>query len=198
MTFANASFNLGRSLAGEFENQAQALDQPIWFVRLRLWHRPLPHRLDGCLALFAEQANVLTLDQPYRQRIMLLQAQPMAEHLQVQYLAFKNPEHFAGAGAHPQRLQNLTLDQLEWLPDCVLTVQNQDAGFKAQMNPEARCCFQYQEQTRQVVLGFEADEQRFLSYDRGVDPETGQGLWGALMGPYEFQKIQNFADELPA
>jgi hypothetical protein len=77
-------------------------------------------------------------------------------------------------------------------------VQNQDAGFKAQMNPEARCCFQYQEQTRQVVLGFEADEQRFLSYDRGVDPETGQGLWGALMGPYEFQKIQNFADELPA
>jgi hypothetical protein len=38
------------------------------------------------------------------------------------------------------------------------------------------------------VLGFEASETQFLSYDRGVDPETGQSLWGAMMGPYRHRK----------
>ena len=32
----------GRYLAGEFENQRQAQAEPVWYVHLRLWLRPLP------------------------------------------------------------------------------------------------------------------------------------------------------------
>lgn len=188
---------LAQSMAGEFDNQPQAQDQPVWFVPLRWWHRPLPVRIEGHLALFCEQANVLSLDNPYRQRILILQPTADPEQLRAEYRAFKQPEQFKGAAANPDRLKTLTLDDLEVLPGCELTVTYNGQRFKAEPKPEAKCCFQYDGKTRQVVLGFEAMPDRFWSFDRGVDPETGQSLWGALMGPYEFQKRQSFAAELP-
>ncbi len=191
---------LAEWLAGEFDNQAQAQDQPVWFVNLRLWHRPLPWRIEGNLALFCEQANSLYLDAPYRQRVLVLKpvnSSGLAGSLtdsqwQGYYKAFKQPERYRGAGAHPELLNALTPDQLEGLPGCHLTITYAANRFKAEPPAAAKCCFQYSGQLRQVILGFESMPNQFLSFDRGVDPETGQLLWGALMGAYEFQKRQAF------
>lgn len=179
-------------LAGEFDNKEQALAQPVWFVHLRLWHRPLPFQIDGNPALFAEQANYLYPDNAYRQRVLVLKPIASASTLQAQYYAFKQPDRFQGAGANPDRLMHLSLDDLELLPGCKLTVTEQNGQFKAEPEPEAKCYFQYDGKTRQVVLGFAVSADRFFSYDRGVDPETGQSLWGATMGAYEFRKCQQF------
>lgn len=184
-------------LAGVFENHSQSMAQPAWFVHLRLWHRPLPHRLEGHLALFAEQANALYLDKPYRQRVLILQ-EVHSERIQVQYLALKHPDKFCGAGANAELLQHLSWQDLEWLPGCALTLTTRNSSFVAQPEPGDCCYFQYDGKTRQVVLGFEVTSTTFHSYDRGVDPETGQALWGALMGPYDFTKCGDFAAELPA
>ncbi|MDJ0561083.1 MAG: CpcT/CpeT family chromophore lyase, partial [Microcystis sp. M53599_WE4] len=43
----------GRYLAGEFENQRQAQAEPVWYVHLRLWLRPLPLFREDSIALFA-------------------------------------------------------------------------------------------------------------------------------------------------
>jgi hypothetical protein len=188
---------LAQWMAGEFDNQPQAQDQPTWFVHLRLWHRPLPFRIDGNLALFCEQANALYLDNPYRQRIVILQSIDSQE-LQAEYRAFKHPDRFRGAGANPNLLETLTLADLEELPGCKLTIAYDGQHFKAEPLPDAKCCFQYNGETRQVILGFEAMPDRFCSFDRGVEPETGKLLWGALMGAYEFQKCKDFSLDLPA
>ncbi|MBD2102002.1 CpcT/CpeT family chromophore lyase [Leptolyngbya sp. FACHB-261] len=186
---------LARCLAGEFENSVQALDAPTWFVHLRLWQRPLPQLLNGNLALFAEQANALYLQNPYRQRILTLQEQQGS--IQVQYFAFKEPDAVQGAGADLDRLAQVNLSELQLLPGCVLTVAERNGVFYAESPSETKCYFEYQGEQRQVILGFEASVQQFRSYDRGVDPETGKVLWGAMMGPYEFVKRQDFAGELP-
>ncbi|MBO9998563.1 MAG: chromophore lyase CpcT/CpeT [Cyanobacteria bacterium SID2] len=185
---------LARFLAGEFENDEQARNQPSWFVRLRLWNRPLPHNIDGHLALFAEQAPALKLHQPYRQRILLLQPGDVSP-LRVEYRAFCEPEKFRGAGVNPSLLENVTTEDLENLPGCVLNVRECQETFIAEPPEGAKCCFDYDGKTRQVVLGFEVGARWLKSFDRGVDPETGRGLWGALMGAYEFQKLRDF--ELP-
>ena len=185
---------LAQLMAGEFDNQPQAMEQPTWFVHLRLWYRPLPMRIEGNLALFAEQANALMRDRPYRQRIAVLSES--LGLLRVQYWAFKQPEKFLGGGANPSLLEVLSLDDLETLPGCGLQVMEQAGKFKAEPEPGAKCYFQYDGATRQVILGFDVSPGRFWSYDRGVDPETGKGLWGALMGAYEFQKCEDFAGEL--
>ncbi len=182
-------------LAGTFDNREQAIAEPAWFVHLQLWHRPLPQRLAGCIALFAEQANVLQREQPYRQRLLLLQE---TEPWQVQYLALRHPAQFRGAGAHPDRLAALTLDDVEWLPGCVLTVAWHDDRFVARMPPHTRCCFQYGGETRQVVLGFAVRAEEFWSDDRGIDPETGRSLWGALHGAYAFRKREAWSGQLPS
>lgn len=187
---------LAHWLAGEFDNAAQSLEQPIWFVHLRLWHRPLPWQVEGNIALFAEQANALYLDKPYRQRVVVLKPTASPDQLQAQYYAFKQPDRFSGAGAKPDRLHNLSPDDLDLLPGCILTVTQQVGVFKAAPEPDAKCYFQYEGQRRQVVLGFEASVDRFRSYDRGVNPDTGESLWGAIMGAYEFCKCQDFAAEV--
>ena len=183
---------LAQWLAGEFDNQPQAIDQPIWFVHLRLWHRPVRLRIEGNIALFAEQANALQLDRPYRQRLAVLQPTGDPQIFRVQYWAFKQPDRFKGAGANPQRLDSLSLEDLEPLPGCTLTVTQQGDRFMAEPPTDAKCYFQYEGKTRQVMLGFEVSETQFFSRDRGVDPETGAGLWGALMGAYEYRKRQAF------
>jgi hypothetical protein len=187
MAQSQAIATLSQWLAGEFDNQAQALEQPAWFVHLRLWHRLLPFTIDGSPALFAEQANYLYPDNAYRQRVVVLRVAHSGE-LQAHYYAFKQPDRFKGAGANPDRLASLKLEDLDKLPGCVLTITQHADTFKADPEPDAKCCFQYQGETRQVILGFEASATTFVSYDRGVDPDSGKVLWGATMGPYEFCK----------
>ncbi|NJN59773.1 MAG: hypothetical protein HC879_20955 [Leptolyngbyaceae cyanobacterium SL_5_9] len=195
MSDSQTLMTLAQWLAGEFDNRQQASEQPAWFVHLRLWQRPLRQRIQENLALFVEQANALYLNQPYRQRVIVLSEK--GDRLQAEYLALKHPDQFRGAGANADLLSKLEASDLEPLPGCVLSIIQQSSAFKAQPLPQTKCCFEYEGKIRQVVLGFDVSSNSFASYDRGVNPETGQGLWGALMGPYEFSKCEDFAAELP-
>ncbi len=192
MTQQNRLTILAQWLVGEFDNGNQAKEQPNWFVHIRLWHRLLPIKIDGNLAIFAEQAPIIKLAQPYRQRILVLKPSDNPAKFIGQYYGFKDPNQFRGAGTNPHLLNQLSPEDLVNLPGCALTITEQEQKFIAQPEPGAKCFFEYDGQIRQVVLGLEVREDGFKSFDRGVDPETGKGLWGALIGPYEYQKIQGF------
>lgn len=72
MSFSPNLIVLGEYLAGKFDNREQALADPAWFVHLQLWQRPVNLFTEDSITLFAEQANIVNLDRPYRQRIMRL------------------------------------------------------------------------------------------------------------------------------
>ena len=184
-------------LIGEFDNRHQAIADPLWYVHLRLWHHPIVGLAETGLMIFAEQANVLQIEQPYRQRLLNIteNAADCQFPLQVQYYRFFDPTLVKGAGAEPDRLQQITRQNIELLPSCVLSVAATVAAagshpmrFSAHPVDDAVCCFPYQNKIRQVRLGFEASPDEFLSHDRGIDPDTGQAIWGALMGAYRFTK----------
>ncbi|MCM1985157.1 chromophore lyase CpcT/CpeT [Lyngbya confervoides] len=183
---------LAQWMIGEFTNRTQALEDPVWYVHLQLWHRPVQLPVLGDYCIFAEQANILHPETPYRQRLLVLH-QDQAGQIQGQYWAFRSPEAFRGAGAHPQKLRGITRDQILELPGCKLTLDCSDQSFSARPLPHHPCCFDYAGQTRQVEIGFEVRPQRFTSYDRGIDPQTGKAIWGALMGPYQFDKCQAYS-----
>ena len=203
MTVSFELITLARYMAGEFDNQQQALAEPAWYVHLRFWQRPVPLFTEDSLTLFAEQANIVNLDQPYRQRILrLYSSQTTPDSLQVQYYMIKEPEALRGAGCNPELLRQLTTEQIEFLPGCTLTIKQrlvasniyEFSAFSATGTP---CSFSYQGKSYQVSIGFESTPEEFRSYDKGIDPETGKATWGALLGPYRFTKRQDFADELP-
>lgn len=188
---------LAQYMAGEFDNHDQAIAEPLWYVHLKLWQRPAPFFIEDSLTLFAEQANALHLDRPYRQRLMRLrQTSDPQRPLTVQYYAFKNPSAVSGTGVRPEMLSGVTLEELELLPGCVLNVtQPQPSTFVALSPPDSACYFSYEGEKRQVSLGFEAMANEFASYDKGIDIETGQAIWGAIMGPYRFTKRQGYSFE---
>lgn len=203
MTFSPELIALARYMAGEFDNQQQAIAEPAWYVHLRLWLRPVPLFTEDSLTLFAEQANIVNLDKPYRPRILrLYSSDATPDSLQVQYYALKDPEAIRGAGRNPERLKQLTTEHIEFLPDCTLTVKQHQVApnsyeFSAFSATGTPCRFSYQGNSYQVSLGFEATKEEFRSYDKGIDPTTGKATWGALLGPFRFTKRQDFADELP-
>lgn len=194
MSLSFPLITLANYLAGEFDNREQAIAEPAWYVHLRLWLRPVPHLWEDSLTLFAEQANIIKLDQPYRPRLLRLRSTP---ELQVEHYMFKDYQAFLGSGRQPQRLETLTTEQVKFLPGCTLKVQYSEIlpnqyQFQAQPQPGETCCFQYQGSNFQVSLGFEVNNQQLYTYDRGIDPTTGKSIWGAILGPYRFQKQQQF------
>ncbi len=185
---------LAQYLTGEFDNREQALDDPAWYVHLRLWQVPIPIFTEDSLTIFAEQANILKLDQPYRQRIMRLRQTNNPEApLQVQYYMPKDPEALTGGGCNPSLLTHLTPEQLELLPGCILNVSIRELAtnhyiFSATPPPQACCTFIYQGNTIQVSLGFEVTPEELNTYDKGIDSTTGKATWGAILGPYRYTK----------
>jgi hypothetical protein len=50
---------LAHYLGGEFDNRQQSLRDPVWYLHLRLWLRPLPRSLfDQGHSFFIEQISV--------------------------------------------------------------------------------------------------------------------------------------------
>ena len=203
MTHSAELITLARYMAGEFDNRQQAIADPVWYVHLRLWLRPVPLFTEDSLTLFAEQANIVNLDQPYRPRILRLYPNPTTPaSLQVQFYMLKNPDAIRGAGRNPELLKQLTTAQIEFLPGCTLSVKQRLVSpntyeFSAFSATNTPCIFSYQGKDYQISLGFEATPEEFRSYDKGIDPATGKATWGALLGPFCFTKRQDFAHELP-
>lgn len=190
-------YRLAELMAGVFNNQAQAQADPTWYVPLMVWQRPVALFSDS-ITLFLEQANPTINQSPYRQRVLRLSLTP-AEGIRGQYYALKEPTQYQGGGQSPERLQSLDADALMALPSCWVSVSpghgvgdTREQKFEAR--PQDRCTFTYRAQTICIELGFDiyqtADITHLLSYEKGVDPQTGRATWGALMGPFDFVKQQ--------
>ncbi len=200
---------LAAYLAGEFENQAQAAADPAWYVHLRLWQRLVPSlSTDQVYTLFLEQANVVSGQPPYRQRILQLTEPPdqASGLLQGQYFALADPLRFRGGGSDPALLNALAADDLVNLSNSKALIQYQRLDqrpdythsyrFQAALPDGQLCSFEYGDQQRYVYLGFDIAPKlgaiELLTYDKGVDPDTGKGLWGALIGPFQMVKQKSY------
>ena len=191
MTALTASLKtLATYLAGEFDNQAQAREEPVWYVPVRLWHRPLDFWRDRGFAFYAEQSNALKLDQPYRPRVFLVSE--LNGQIQVDYFQFKDASPVRGGGRSPEKLTQLSPDNLIALPGCTLTVTPEPEQFAARSQPDCKCQFTVDGTVREVKLGFDAGLSHLNTYDQGIDPDTGKPIWGALMGPYQYQKMDTY------
>ena len=199
---------LAAYMAGEFENQQQAAAEPAWYVHLRLWQRPIPNLWASSVhTFFLEQANVISGKPPYRQRIIQIRTEADADQLQAQYFALKSPLKFQGAGEDASLLAGLSVNDLITLPNSGAAIDYQpvdDRGgyrFQAALKDGELCSFEYGGKRRYVYLGFDIEPQGgkesekvlLKTYDKGIDPDTGRGLWGALMGPFQMVKQKAYA-----
>jgi len=194
MTHSTDILTLARWMAADFSNQQQAFENPPFFAHIRVCMRPLPLELLSGVSFFVEQAYDYILNQPYRVRVLKLMK--VGDRIAIENYTVKQEQQFYGASRQLQRLKALTAEQLEKLPGCNMIVEWTGYSFKGSVEPGKACMVLRNGRNTYLDSEFEIDQDRFLSLDRGRDPETNEQLWGSVAGAFRFVRWGTFADEV--
>ena len=194
MTHSTDVATLGRLMAADFSNQAQAFENPPFFAHIRVCMRPLPVNLLSGVSLLVEQAYDYALNAPYRLRVLkLIEAD---DRIEIANYLVQDEAQFYGATRDVKRLQTLKADHLELMPGCNMQVEWTGHSFKGHVEPGKACIVVRRGATTYLDSEFELDGEKFVSHDRGRDPETDEHIWGSIAGPFEFVRLASFADEI--
>ena len=194
MSHSTDIITLGRWMASDFSNQAQAFENPPFFAHIRVCMRPLPVEfLDG-VSLYLEQAYDIELKTPYRVRVLKLV--PMGDRIDIENYAIENEQQFYGASRDLERLQELKKAEFKLMPGCTFITHWTGSSFLGRVEPGKGCAVVRNGKKTYLDSEFEIDQDKFTSHDRGRDPETDAHVWGAQAGPFEFTRWASFADEI--
>lgn len=194
MTHSTDIETLARWMAADFSNQAQAFENPPFFAHIRVCMRPLPLDLLSGVSFYVEQAYDYMLSSPYRVRVLKLVK--AGDRIEIENYTIKQEEQFHGASRDLKRLQALTADRLEKLQGCNMLVSWTGHGFKGTVEPGKSCMVVRKGKTTYLDSEFEIDRDKFISRDRGRDPETDEHVWGSVAGPFQFVRWHSYADEV--
>ena len=194
MSHSTDIVTLARWMASDFSNQAQAFENPPFFAHIRVCMRPLPVELLGGVSLYLEQAYDIELNSPYRVRVLKLV--PADDRIDIENYAIENEEQFYGASRDLQKLQELKKAEFKLMPGCTFLTHWTGSSFKGRVEPGKGCMVVRKGKNTYLDSEFEIDGEKFISHDRGRDPETDAHVWGALAGPFEFTRRASFADEI--
>ncbi|KAB8320677.1 chorismate-binding protein [Tolypothrix campylonemoides VB511288] len=194
MTHSTDIATLARWMAADFSNQEQAFENPPFFAHIRVCMRPLPLEVLSGVGLFVEQAYDYSLNDPYRLRVLKLVN--TGKHIEIENYSVKEEKKFYGASRNLERLKTLTADDLEKLPGCNMIVEWTGHNFKGTVEPGKGCIVVRKGQKTYLDSDFEIDQDKFISRDRGRDPETDEHIWGSVAGPFYFVRWASFADEV--
>ncbi len=202
MTHSTDIVTLARWMAADFSNQEQAFENPPFFAHIRVCMRPLPLELLSGVSFFVEQAYDYMLNSPYRVRVLKLvdagdaAGSGSAQCIEIENYFVKQEEQLYGASREPERLKTLTADRLQKLPGCNMIVEWTGHSFKGKVEPGKACMVFRKGKNTYLDSEFEIDQDKFISLDRGRDPETNEHVWGSIAGPFHFVRWGSFADEV--
>jgi hypothetical protein len=194
MTHSTDILTLARWMAADFSNQAQAFENPPLFAHIRVAMRPLPKDLLAGISLFVEQSYDYDLHDPYRLRVLKLIV--VEDHIEIENYCVNDETRFHGGSRQPDRLKSLTKDDLSKLPGCNMIVTWNGSGFEGVVEPGKCCMVERRGKTTYLDSSFAIDSEKFISLDRGRDPETDEHIWGSIAGPFHFVRWHSFAGEI--
>ena len=173
---------LEQNLVGVFDSEQQSIDDPQYFA-IQLITCPVHAPELGERVVYVEQAVMDTPDQPYRQRLYVLDGDDDAATATTTVFALAEPT--AAVGLCDGALATFTEDDVSLRAGCGVSMDwddderafvggTADTSCTSTMNGASYA-------TAEVWIG--AD--RITSWDRGFDAD-GEQVWGAVAGPYEF------------
>jgi hypothetical protein len=182
-------------LSGSFSNQAQAFENPPLYGNILVRIRPVPHL--QAYSLLLEQAYAIAPNEPYRVRVLRPGCRDDGTLVIVNY-AIESPERFYGAVEVPARLAELVEADLRLLSGCTYLVEKTSEGFIGKVEPGCNCKVFRRGRDSYLLSDFELTTQTMQTIDRGYDPVTHEHLWGSIAGPFRFEKLCDWSEEMPA
>lgn len=194
MTHATDIKTLAQWMAADFSNQEQAFENPPFFAHIRVCMRPLPPQLLSGFSFYVEQAYDYMINDPYR--VAVAKLVDAGDHIEIENYKVKDEQKFYGASRDLQRLNSITINDLEKSPGCNMILQWTGNSFKGKVEPGKGCIVFRKGQQTYLDSEFEIDDKKFISLDRGRDPETDNHIWGSVAGPFQFVRWASFAEEV--
>ena len=185
---------LTRWMAADFSNQPQAIENPPFFAHIQVCMRPLPKGFQSGISLYLEQAYNFQLQKPYRVRVLhFIQRE---KDVLLENFKVKDEEKFYGAARDRAKLLTLTPEDLEPMGGCDIIVQQEGNSFRGKVEPGKKCMVVRKGMNTYLDNEFIVTADHMTSYDRGRDPETDELKWGSVAGPFEFDKLTRFENEV--
>ncbi|MEM7083071.1 MAG: chromophore lyase CpcT/CpeT [Pseudomonadota bacterium] len=175
---------LGALMIGSFSSAKQAATDSQYFdIRLemvRIW----ADRTDG-IWLYVEQAAASALDRPYRQRVY----QVTGDDNDWQSAVFELPEplQYAGAWKNVAAFERLSPDALSLRTGCAVFL-TRPARDHFEGSTRANDCLSSLRGASYATSEVVITPEGITSWDRGYDAE-GVQVWGAVVGPYRFDRL---------
>jgi CpeT/CpcT family (DUF1001) len=172
-------------MTGAFSSEIQSGEDPEYFPITLHMSRIWVDRRDGYW-LYVEQA-VAGRD-PYRQRVYQV-TEPAPGLFQSAVYSMKDPLRFTGACEDPSLINELTPELLIPRQGCELILRKSGDTFTG--NTLGRMCESKLGEAMYATSEVYITESRLTSWDRGFDA-ANQQAWGAVKGPYIFDKLTDY------
>ncbi len=181
-------------IAGEFSNKKQSFDNPKDFAHIHVFFRPLPWNFFQGIGFYSEQVYDYDLWTPYRQGVHRFVVQE--GQVYVENYSLKDGMLYAGSGHHRSILETITTDAIERRYNCSMVFKRKNNTFYGNVEGN-QCLIQKGDVITYLISEVELTDTTFLSWDRGLDVNTNEQKWGSNHGALKFDKVTNFASELP-
>lgn len=192
---SNLLNELARLMAGDFSNRQQSDAEPKNYAHIRIFFRPLPWNFFSGIGFYSEQVYDYNLWTPYRQGVHRLVDK--GDHVYIENYSLKDAEHYAGSGHNRDILLTIPPDCIERRHNCSMIFRKEESIFYGSVEPGNKCLIHRKGLDTYLVSTVELTETTWISWDRGMNPENHQQVWGSAIGPLRFTKKASFADELP-
>lgn len=136
--------------------------------------------------LYVEQATAAKKEKPYRQRVYHVE-QVDANTFTSTIMSINGGAAWYGAFAQPEKLKGLSLDSLQALEGCAITLTYKDGAFTG--STDGRKCANAWGKATYATSEVTISPGLMVSWDRGYN-DAGEQVWGAEKGGYRFVKRQ--------
>ena len=188
-------YELACLMAGDFSNRQQSDADPKNYAHIRIFFRPLPWDFFSGIGFYSEQVYDYDLWTPYRQGVHRLVDR--GDHIYIENYSLKEAEYYAGSGHNRDILLTIPSDGIERRHNCSMVFYKDREIFRGSVEPGNKCFIHRKGVKTYLVSDVELTETTWISWDRGMDLDNHQQIWGSAVGPLKFAKRESFADELP-
>ena len=195
MEMSPALHRLRQLLCAGFSNREQAFENPPLYGHIQVRLRPLAQLSEGSFLL--EQAYAFAPNEPYRVRVLRTTLCP-DRGLIILNFAIRDDRRFWGAIDDVERRAQIKEEDLTLLKGCTYLISENENGFRGAVEPGCGCLVHRGGKTTYLESEFVLRDGAMETIDRGYDPETHEHLWGSIAGPFQFERTDDWRDELPA
>ncbi len=181
-------------LCGGYSNEQQAFENPPLYAHILIRYRPIIQLEPGSLLL--EQSYAIAPGQPYRMRVIRPWQCP-DRGLIVSNFSIHDNQRFLGAVDDPEVRSRIRAEDLSPLEGCTYLVHEDEGMFKGTVEPGCRCIVHRDGQDSYLLSEFRLSEAGMQTIDRGFDPVSHEHLWGSIAGPFQFNRFEDWSNELP-